>query len=104
MRSKRSNRLDRIRTRGWVRVGEVAAAGVAANDAVVGDFVADILHSDGVVAVAALGGVRDVGSWGEGAVSMDCEREVMSGGTGEERADRREWALPSRGLLQERRR
>ncbi len=64
--NSRSNRLDRVRTRGWVRVGEVAAPGVATDDAVIGDWVAKVLHADGVIAVVALGGVGDVGSWGEG--------------------------------------
>ena len=54
---------DGLRTRGWVWVREVAALGLAADDAVIWYLEVDVLHTDGVVAVRSLGRVGDVGTW-----------------------------------------
>ena len=65
--SKSLDRDRRLRTRGWVRVAQVAALGRAADDAVVGHQEVNVLHADGVVAVGPLVRVGDVGS---GAVGV----------------------------------
>ena len=61
--SRSRNRRDGIAPRRRIRIGQVAAVGRAAHDAVVRHLEADVLHADGVVAVGALRGVGYVGAW-----------------------------------------